>query len=255
MASRSLWQSSADGGSFGNADGACLGARCPRLCCPRCSGMPARNESTGSSNSATTLILATLSTTSYYVYALFMTRGEGYPCFSPWVGPCATQGLHGLSLVWSRRLAGPGAGLVRPLPSDSPPLSRVSSLPSPRWVLPSCWFPPRCCWLRYHSASSCCELWRGLLGGLSLSRCWALVRPHLSARVLACPPSDHPRLQRPATPGEAFRLAFGKDGRLALALRKTSASDLPDASICRSPSPARGPSSRTGDRRLSARDP
>lgn len=206
--------------------------------------LPARSEATAPSGSVTTLlILATLSTTAYYVYALFMTRGEGYPLLQSLGGALRDSGASWTG-VWFGAVAllGLGAGLVRPLPlriwlrSLVPGIliGSFSSVGAALVLVPSAVLLAAVLIPRLHALSGALAwparmVFPCLVAGLLFGHTY-------SARVLACPPSDHPRLQRLATPGEVFRLALGKDGRLALALREDQRfgairTDVPEPSI------------------------
>ena len=184
-------------------------------------------RSAGSNRVTGALILGTAFMTSYYIYALFMTRGEGYPLLQFLGEGIRDTGGSWLSL-WSFVVfvVGVAAALLCPpswlrfalcvapgiaLGSLSSPLAAAVLIPTV--VLLGQFLLPRLHAVRGGLAWPARIVFPSLVAGLLFGHTY-------SARVLACPPDDHPRLQRLAKPGEVFRIALGGEGHLALSLRE-----------------------------------
>lgn len=167
----------------------------------------------------------------YYVYALFMTFGQGYPLlhalgdalrgggssfFGLWaVSVVALGGLAAALLAKSRGRAAlievaPGALLAALVGAAGAPAAAV--IAGPTAVLVVAALLPGLVGLRGPLRWPVLAALPCVLAGLLFGHTY-------SARVLSCPDADDPRVRVLASPGEVFRIAQGERGVLALSLR------------------------------------
>ncbi|MEE2828228.1 MAG: hypothetical protein VX498_03485 [Myxococcota bacterium] len=170
-------------------------------------------------------VLASLASL-YYVYALFMTRGEGYPLLQS-LGDALRRGGSSWFPVWVVAVVLVGvAALVAHRPNwknfvlcSLPGLLIAAmsgsagglvvvpvSVALVALLLPGLFAVEGA--MRWPARVALPCILAGLLFGHTYS-----------ARVLHCPAEDHPRLELLASPGEVFRIAMNSRGDLAMALR------------------------------------
>jgi hypothetical protein len=185
------------------------------------------SSSAGAGRATQVLILGTVGASLYYVYALFMTRGEGYPLLRS-LGEGLRDGHGSWLSLWVAAVLALGATAAT---LERPAWQRLALCSLPGAVIAA---------LGAKAAGFVLIPTVLVLGGLILPRVLAVRGPlrgpatlalpcivsgllfghSYSARVLSCPPADDPRLELLAQPGEVFRIALGQRGQLALSLRE-----------------------------------
>ena len=187
-----------------------------------------RNNDSGRGARLPALLLAGVASGAslYYVYALFMTDGSGYP-FLRGLGNALRGGEVGWRSYWMVAVGAIGATA---LAVHRPALRRFGLALVPGLAVASLVSLPAALVL-IPSSVALAGLLLPQMGSLRGPMAWParlavpcilagfLLGHTYSARVLACPSPEDPRLQRLATPGETFRIAANDRGVLGLSLR------------------------------------